>query len=466
MTLLVYKPGRVFGFTFIDLLFVIANIAVLGSPLTFGAASQLESDRADLSGVVRAKDGSPLADASIFIYTAAPRTGPGLLCPFEYADCRKNGDTDAQGRFKLESLDPTLLFRILAVGKDHIPKFISEVDPFQGQVEVSLEELSKGILGPKNQLRGRVVDPTGNPIPNAAVSFEFFYGDEANCGGNCDGVDLLAVTDEDGGFIITTRKRFDWMTVAVEARSYAKRKFSKLSSETVHDLTLTEGSTVLGRVLKDGSPLANISIGLVSVDLGENYTGDFKRATNQDGQFVFRNIPPNQDFYVYGHMDSLRPAGALPVKKIHVQSDETVLNVGELIPRRGLRIEGRVSLSDGGSIPSGAKLTLGRIDARDSSVVDINPAGEFVVTGVPRGSVSLHVRIPGYRFSESNRTLDRLNGGNLVGYIANDISGLMILLEPGQFVRPSRIERRNFVIHPRPVDEPLRGAEALTSEIK
>ena len=52
----------------------------------------------------------------------------------------------------------------------------------------------------------------------------------------------------------------DWMTVAVEARSFAKRKFFRLPSGKPHDLKLTEGATVSGRVLRDGKPLKNLEM--------------------------------------------------------------------------------------------------------------------------------------------------------------------------------------------------------------
>src|SRR5690348_5167557 len=82
---------------------------------TVSRAQEVSVTKPDLTGVVKDSDGQPLPQASVFIYTAGPKIGTGILCPSCYADCRKRATTDAEGRFKIESLDPNLLFRILVV---------------------------------------------------------------------------------------------------------------------------------------------------------------------------------------------------------------------------------------------------------------------------------------------------------------------------------------------------------------
>src|SRR5688572_3149802 len=88
-------------------------------------------NRPDLTGVVKDQEGKPLREASVFIYTAGPKEGVGILCPSCYADCRKRTRTDSEGRFKIESLDPALLFRVLVVAKGHRPEFVGKVDPIK-----------------------------------------------------------------------------------------------------------------------------------------------------------------------------------------------------------------------------------------------------------------------------------------------------------------------------------------------
>ena len=84
--------------------------------------------RPDLVGQVHANDGSPVA-ATVFIYTAGPKVGSSTFCPSCYADCRKREKSNARGDFKIDSLNPQLIFRILVVAKGYEPKFADNVDP-------------------------------------------------------------------------------------------------------------------------------------------------------------------------------------------------------------------------------------------------------------------------------------------------------------------------------------------------
>ncbi|HWY32710.1 MAG TPA: M56 family metallopeptidase, partial [Candidatus Acidoferrum sp.] len=76
----------------------------------------------DLTGKVFAKGWTTLAvPATVFIEAAAPKTGTSTFCPSCYADCNKHSRTDAQGHFRIESLDPQLTFKILVVAKGYKP---------------------------------------------------------------------------------------------------------------------------------------------------------------------------------------------------------------------------------------------------------------------------------------------------------------------------------------------------------
>ena len=59
----------------------------------------------------------PIPQATVFIYTAKPRVGLGIMCPGCYVDCGKKATTDAEGKFLIAKLDPELLFRVLVVAE-------------------------------------------------------------------------------------------------------------------------------------------------------------------------------------------------------------------------------------------------------------------------------------------------------------------------------------------------------------
>ena len=433
-----------------------ATTLALFAAMALGATG---SDRPNLRGRVIDAEGKPVERSTVFIYSGGPRAGRSSFCPTCYPDCRKNDETKASGEFEINSLDPNLLFRLLVVNKDYRPQFVPRTDPLKSPVEIKVER-RKSDFPPHQALRGRVLTPEGKPIYRAIVNFEFFGGQEANCGGQCDGVDLVAVTDEEGRFTVGAEKKFDWMTVMVEAPGYAKRKFFQLASEKTHDLKMTEGATVVGRIVKDGKPMPGIGVGIVSVDRSENFTGNFDTFTDADGNFRFFNIPPYQMYYAYSLMEKSDGEFVAPVLKVRVAADGSRKDLGEIPLIKGARVRGKIQLSDGKPVPPETEVWLGRNGAWDSKNVLVAGDGTFQAIGVPVEAYSLGVRVPGYHISGKNKSLDWLNGGSLVGSIDGD-TFVHILLEPGKFERPADFNGRGgFGPHLQPYDKPLQGIVA------
>src|SRR5207247_1475005 len=190
---------------------------------------------------------------------------------------------DSEGRFKIESLDPTLLFRVLAVANGHRPEFVSKVDPALKPLEVTLKP-ARAEVSPSQQVKGRVLDPESKPVAGAVVSIRgVSRGQSTRFGGNED-IDQVAVTDDDGMFVINGETPFDAMGVEVEARAFAKGVFQHLASGgKIHELKLTEGAAVKGRLVKDGQPVAGVEIGVSGAERSaEIYVGDFTVGTDKD----------------------------------------------------------------------------------------------------------------------------------------------------------------------------------------
>jgi hypothetical protein len=410
-----------------------------------------------LTGSVLDTNNTPVAGATVFIYSAGPRIGTSSFCPTCYADCKKNDVTDAKGAFSIEELDPTLIFRLLVVNKNYRPLFVRKIDPMKGPIQIKIEPRAEE-APPHQSLRGRILDPTGKPVPRAVVEFDFFGGQEANCGGQCDGVDLVAVTDEEGRFFIGSEKKFDWMTIRVEAPLFARKKFFRLSSERLHELKLGEGAMVTGHITENGKPAKGIGVGLVSVDRSDNFTGNYDTYTDDEGHFAFLNVPPYQMYYVYSRMDSSKDDLVAPLRKVRVTGDGTKKDVGDMPLTKGVRLKGKVLLSDGKPIPPDTRVYVGREGAWDSRNIILDPDGSFDLAGIPIESISLGVTVPGYFMSEKNKSLDRLNGGTIVGRVESD-TFVTILLEPGKFQHPD-FDKRPPGIDWIPKDKPLQGIAA------
>jgi hypothetical protein len=119
-----------------------------------------DAKRPDLVGRVNAGDMVP--KATIFIFTAGPKVGTSTFCPSCYADCRKSAKSGAEGEFKIESLDPQLIFRILVVAKGYKPKFVPKVDPAGGPLAVDLEPVETHDVTPVKSIR-RQANPLSAP---------------------------------------------------------------------------------------------------------------------------------------------------------------------------------------------------------------------------------------------------------------------------------------------------------------
>ena len=158
--------------------------------LTSILATVVATEAPDLTGVVKTSSGDALANARIFIYTAGPKEGAGILCPSCYADCRKRATSDSSGNFKIPELDPTLVFRVLVAAPGYQPTFVTGVDPAKGPIEAKLKSVSAND-SPDRQMRGRVVDFAGKPIAGAVVEIRgVSRGTSTRFGGN-DDVDPL-----------------------------------------------------------------------------------------------------------------------------------------------------------------------------------------------------------------------------------------------------------------------------------
>jgi beta-lactamase regulating signal transducer with metallopeptidase domain/uncharacterized GH25 family protein len=414
--------------------------------------------RPDLNGTVHTKDGAPLT-ATIFIATAGPKTGTSTFCPSCYADCAKQAKADAKGSFKIESLDPQLIFRILVVAKGYKPKFVEKIDPAKGPVNAELEPMERSDTQTENILRGRVLNGKGEPVEGAAVEAHgITTKDGGSLWGTIGGVDPLAVTDAHGEFVITGTREFAKMDVKVQARTFADKMFTMLPAGRMNDLVMTDGATITGRVTANGKPVAGVAVGISGVDrTAGNYLGNFSVGTDAGGHFMFVNIPPEADFYIYGIMSTMDQLGAIPIQTIRTGKDDETTDAGDLMIGPGHRFAGRVALSDGSPIPANTRLLLSREQAWDSRQITLDPDGHFEATGISSGTVTVSVRVGGYRMSGRNASLDMLNP-RMVGRVDRDITNLVLLLEKGSDLP------RDYNVGTTPESEwpqnlPFRGAE-------
>ena len=408
---------------------ICAGLVLLGMTGSIPGATA----RPDLKGRVTHEDGAAVPKATVFIYTAGPKEGNGILCPSCYPDCTRKAQTDADGRFEIASLDPALIFRLLVVAGGHQSKFVSKVDPAKGNLEVKLEPLDEAALHSKSRITGMVIDESGEPVAGAVIGPEGVQrGTGTQWGGTDEFVDPVAVSDDRGFFLLLCKDGVEKVYALAEARGSAKR-WVDLTPGKDHVIRLQDGVAVRGRVMKGSTPLKDIVVAMVTTDRAcGTFLHDFEAVTDKDGGFLIMNVTPQNEYYLYAKMGSLRDHGALPLKTIRTAATGSRVDLGDLSVKPAYRVAGRVVLSDGKEIPNDTRLLLGREHAWDHEEVLLNKDGSFAISGVPAESVSISLRVKGYKFSKQNPSLDWLNGG-IMGRVDKNIDDLTLLLEPGEW---------------------------------
>ena len=425
------------------------------------AAAHHAAGGPDLTGQVTIKGGGPPpGPATVYIATATPRKGVSIVGASDYDDCAKHVQTDAEGAFKIPALDPALTFQVIAVADGYQPKTVNKADPAKGKpVKIELEPVVAADAPPGQTLSGRVLDPQGKPIAGALVEVS---GLESKDGGGryggYAGIDREALTGADGTFLITDKTPFDMMLVTVTARSYADKKFDRLTSGTPHDLVMTEGAGLHGRVLLNDQPLAGVSVGISAVNQGMGaFLGHFEVGTDKEGNFDFIHVPPDGDYNIYTLMSSMKNKGAVPPGRVHIGADGETTEAGDLVVGPAHILAGRVVLADDQPVPAKTLLYVGSDTDWDSQRITLGKDGGFNVPGIPPEIITLSVRIKGYHTSSRNVSVDQMNPFRLIGRVDHDITNLVVLLENGpetppdyQHYDPDFQEMRN---------RPLTGAE-------
>jgi protocatechuate 3,4-dioxygenase beta subunit len=204
-----------------------------------------------IAGRVVDARGEPVEGVQVQAHLAGSSTGCAiyveLACPGP-ADSR-NGNTDADGRFAFESLEPGWYEVRLSDDSSLVERRLGEAGKGAGDIAFVLPER----LVP---LEGRVVDADGAPVAGARVSVS---GDRP---------DAEARTGADGGYrfprILPGRQRLE---VRHADFGLAVEMVEVAGPRTRFDLRMPRATIVQGRILgRDGSPLAAMAAPSLQVD--------------------------------------------------------------------------------------------------------------------------------------------------------------------------------------------------------
>jgi len=194
--------------------------------------------------------------------------------------------------------------------------------------------------------------------------------------------------------------------VRVLSRSFAPLIDRNLVPGQPRQIRVADGSTVTGRVVREGRPVEGARVMFVQSNRNSAvYLGRVEIGTNDQGLFVMTNLAPKETYLVYVPMESL-PAGVVEPKTITTGAAGTAIDGGEWSVTRGRRIAGALFLPEGVPIPEKTHIIAGTDDAADVRDVLVRPDGSFVFDGVSTGALHLHVRIPGLKLVQEGGAYD------------------------------------------------------------
>jgi hypothetical protein len=402
----------------------LSAIYLIFSAVAFGA------NAVTLKGKVTDVTGRPIEHATVMVYHAGVKTGYSTFCPSCYADCGKRTFTDADGTYSFTNLNPDLWFELLVVRDGYGLVSIKKVDPSIGPATAVLSPRSS-IEDPRQMVRGRVVDKSGNLLRDVVVQPQGVASDLGAMIGTVPGLDLLAVTDDKGEFEVRYERSASKMLLLVEARNMAPKFIVMPTGTERRTVSLYEGAVIRGRLMADGKAVGGAEIGLIPQDRGGFGSGlsivgnpfsELKVGTQDDGSFALTNVPAPGEWCAYAKMKSLAGRGATDPVMCATSVDGQVVDVGDIEVRPGHRLKGQIVLSDGKPIANGMEIVITSDRGWDSQTATLGPDGHFEFGDLPAGIYSISPAVRGYTLPGA--------ADNVAVSIDHDLDGRRIVLTP------------------------------------
>jgi beta-lactamase regulating signal transducer with metallopeptidase domain len=235
-----------------------------------------------LSGTVVDEQGQPIDGAKVIPVTKSLQTSPRTGTPFVSGE---GGVQTVAGRFAIDNLTPGKEY-LKVTHPDYTFAILENIDiPAEG---LALPPITLKVGG---TIRGRVYDASGQPQANVRLHFQ----DDIHGHGRSffpEGVLASVVTDRNGDYevrglpdqVCFVRRDDEWTQFGVVRHAILAE------SGRTHTLNLGGPSSVRGRVLINGTPLANVKLQLAAENPRFSLFKVFAQ-TASDGSFVFWGPP-------------------------------------------------------------------------------------------------------------------------------------------------------------------------------
>jgi len=405
------------------------NHKLVFAVLAFASLSWAE-DRATVTGQISDAAGKPMDHATVMIYSAGAKKGYSVFCPTCYTDCGKRTVTGEDGKFSIAGVSPDLVFTLIVLREGYASTYINDVNPDNGPASGVLKPRAE-IADATQSVRGHVVDAQGKPVRDAVIEQHGITIRDAagrmstRFGGGDGWIDQIGVTNEQGDFEIAFGKPAVQMILNVQARGKAPKLFVEPTGAERHTMAVTDGSTITGRLVYEGKPVANAEIGIMThmQNAGTSYP-EMRIGTRDDGTFAITNIPAGRIWMVYPKMTSLtdRGAGLVHPLPAETKDDGQMVDIGDIQLVKAYTLRGKVVLSDGKPLPPNMHVTLTSDRGMDVQIATIGEDATFEFKGLAPGVYGLAPGVRGYRL---------VNTQGLEVLLRGDMNDLAVRMEPG-----------------------------------
>lgn len=234
---------------------------------------------------VQDERGQPIAGAKVVPWFLGKIGGAGKE-RFHTSDAAAT-TTDAQGRWQAAVLPAEIAPKAQLLFRLSHPDFASDRMGFSRELTIEQARAGTGVLVMKtgSPIAGRVVDPEGRPVADAAVALGFSSSDD-----DCE----RTRTDADGRFRfghVDPGERTS-LNLGVEAAGFAPaaRSFRVAADLPTQEFRLEPGRPLRGRVVDTaGRPIAGAVVKFDRFDVTRHWT--WKSEVDADGRFVWPDGP-------------------------------------------------------------------------------------------------------------------------------------------------------------------------------
>ncbi len=349
-----------------------------------------------ISGLVTAEDGTPLADANVTIYSSSN-------------SWINSAQTDADGTYVVKGLlagSYRLLFAPPASSAYVKEWYNNKLDRNQGDlVSVTLGNETSGInaqLAPGGQISGQVTTEDGTPLENVAVTIYTSDGD------------YLASTNTNvqGGYISTGLRdgsyRVNFNSTLTHVGEYYNNKTSSDTADLVAvtvgnvtsgiDAQLARGGLIRGRVMGDGCPLRSVMVRVWPIDGNRTVSapstserGYYTTSAVPGGSYHVEFVPSSSGLStVKAYLDEYYngKASRETADPVSVTVTEVTGNINASLTRGG-SISGRVTAADTGTGLANVRVRIYDANGDRLSYVDTGSDGTYTTPGLSAGSYRL-----------------------------------------------------------------------------